>query len=325
MTRSVLRGRAPRADLLPDERRHRPPRIAVVAPAAVQPDLAVVAKEVQARHVRPRIAAGNRDLVARDPRVGHLVAVHALDPLEVERGGGEDAGVGRGLRGADVAGLLVALRAQVDDLPAEADLVLDALVEAETLGAGLVVAVPAPVRLLLRLRPRPQLVERALEAARDRLLVLVRLVGEVGDEHDGDELLLGPGRDGLLRRGEGLVGDAPAELLVPLAHAGDLLLGRGEEAVHEREARVAHERLVHELRQLVVVAGVHLADDLRREARTSEAALELRDLSVRVGRKAGHDGLPPLGAVRLVRVARIRGLKTCPWFENGMLRPTFWP
>ncbi len=242
----------------------------------------------------------------------------------MERGGGEDAGVRRGLRGADVAGLLVALRAQADDLPAEADLMLDALVETETLRTGLVVAVPAPAPVLLGFRSRPQLVERALEAARDRL-VLVRLVGEVGDEHDRDELLLGPDRDGLLRRGEGLVGDAPAELLVPGADLLDLLLGRGEEAVDEREARVAHQRLVHELRQLVVVAGVHLADDLRREARASEAALELRDLSVRVGRKAGHDGLPPLGAVRLVRVARIRGLKTCLWFENGMLRPIFWP
>lgn len=275
-------------------------RVVVVAPAVVELDPAIVAIEAEVRHARPRLPVGNLHLVAREEDVGHLVAVHALDPLGVERGGGEDSRVGRGLRVADIHRLLVAVATEIDDFPAQTDLVLDALVEPQAIRAGLVIAVPAPVGVLLGLRTHPQLVERALEAGRDRL-VLVRLVGEVGDEHDRDELLLGPGRNGLLRCGERLVGDAPAELLVPLAHAGDLLLRAGEQAVDEGEARVAHQGLVHDLRQLVVVAGVHFADDLRAEPRASEATLELRDLSVRCGRKAGHGGLPPLGAVRLVR------------------------
>ena len=290
----------PRAELLPEERRHRPARVAEDAPAVVEPDPAIVAIEAEERHVRPRLPAGNLHLVARDPDVGHLVAIHALDPVGVERGGGEDSRVGRGLRVADIHRLLVAVATEVDDFPAQADLVLDALVDPQAIGTGLVVAVPAPVGVLLGLRAHPQLVERALETGRDRL-VLVRLVGEVGDEDDRDELLLGPGRNGLLRLGERLVGDATAELLVPLAHAGDLLLGAREEAVDEGEARVAHQGFVHDLGELVVVAGIHLTDDLRAEPRATETPLELRDFSVRVAGKVGHGGLPPLGAVRLVR------------------------
>ena len=47
---------------VPEERRHRPLRIAVVVPVVVQLDLAVVAIEVQVRHVRPRIVVGNRKM-----------------------------------------------------------------------------------------------------------------------------------------------------------------------------------------------------------------------------------------------------------------------
>ena len=266
----------PRAELLPEERRHRPARVAVVAPAVAELDLAIAAIEEEVRHARPRLPVGNLHLVARDPDVGHLVAVHALDPVGVERGGGEDPRVGRGLRGADVHRLLVAVATEVDDFPAQADLVLDALVEPEPVRAGLVVVVQAPVSVLLGLRAHPQLVERALEAGRDRV-VLVRLVGEVGDEDDRDELLLGPRRDGLLRLGERLVGDAPAELLVPLTHALDLLRGRGEEAVDEGEARVAHQRVDDDLGETRVLPD--LLRHLRREASFRELAHQIRNLA----------------------------------------------
>ena len=291
----------PRAELLPEERRLRPLRVAVTGPVGVaELDPALATMEDDVRHVRPQLLAGNLHLVARDPDVRHLVAIHALDPLRMERGGGEDSRVRRGLRGAHVLRLLVALASEVDHLPAEANLVLDAREESQAIRADLVVAVPTPVSVLLGLRTHPQFVKRALEAGRDRLII-VRLFGEIGNEHDRDEPILGPGRNRLLRLGERLVADTPTEPLVPFAHARDLLLGRGEEAVDEREARVAHQRLVHDLGELVVVAGVHLADDFRREACASEASLELRDLSIRRGRKAGHGGLPPLSAVQLVR------------------------
>lgn len=183
----------------------------------------ITTSEKDAQHARPRLPAGNLHLVARNQDVGHLVAVHALDPVWVECGGGEDSRAGRELRGTDVLELLVAVATEVDGLPTQANLVFDALQEPQAIRAGLVVAVPAPARFPLGLRTHPQFVERALEAGRDRL-VLVRLVGEVGDERQRDEPFFGPGRDGLLRCDERLVGDVPAELATPIAYAGHLCI-----------------------------------------------------------------------------------------------------
>ena len=117
----------PRAELLPDERRHSPARVVVVVPVAVQLDLAIAAVEADVRHALPRVIAGDVGLVAGSPRVRHVLAVHGLDPLGVEHGGGEDAGVGRLLGIADVHRLLVTVATEIDHFPAEAGLVLDAL------------------------------------------------------------------------------------------------------------------------------------------------------------------------------------------------------
>ncbi len=206
----------------------------------------------------------------------------------MEHGGGEDAGVRRLLRVADVHGLQVALTAHVDHFPTEAGLVLDAREEPQLVRSGLVVAVPAPVGVLLLGRPIPQLVEGALDALASLLLVV-----EVGDEGDDDELLLGPLRDGLLRLDERLVGDAPAALLIPRGDAGDLLLGRGEEAVDEAEGGKLVEFGDPLLRQLVVAS--ELGDPLGRETEPTQTTDELDDLRTAEQRSevlTGH-GDPP--------------------------------
>lgn len=245
--------------------------------------------------MRPRPHAGNLYLVAREPRVGHLVTVHALDPLGVEGGGGEDARVRGLLRVANVHQLLVPLATEVDHFPAQAGLVLDPLEEPQALRASLVVAVPAPFRVLRRGRDVPQLVERALDAAHDRL-VLALLVSEVRNEDDGDEFLLGPVGDAALGLAEDRVADAPAELLVPLAHEHELLLGLGEETMDEGESGLLLECADDDFSEGRVLPD--LLRHLRRETRLCQFAHEIRDLAETEREQVRHVATPILSMRR---------------------------
>ncbi len=309
----------PRAELLPDERRHGPARDAVVAPAEAQPDLASIAAEVHVRHAPPRSPDGDVDLVAGSPDVGHVLAVHRLDPLGVEGGGSEDARVRRLLRVTNVHRLLVALAAEVDHFPAQAGLVLDPLEEPQALRTGLVVAVPAPLRVLHRGRDVPQLAERALDALRPLLHVV-----EVGHERHDDELALGPLRDGLLRLGEPRVRDAPAALLPQLVDARDLRLGLDEEAVDEHEGGLLLERVDDDLGEGRVLPD--LLRHLRREAGFRQLAHEIRDLPETEREQVRHVATPILSMRRrYVSAPQHCGDVSFPLIENGGLRPISWP
>jgi hypothetical protein len=76
--------------------------------------------------------------------------------------------------------------------------------------------------------------------------------------------------------------------------------------MNESEARMTHQGLIHDPGELVVVAGIHLADNLRREPCASKTTSELRILSNSDAMQAGHDGLPPLNAVGWSMLRTIR-------------------
>lgn len=310
--------RVPRAELLPDQRRHSPVRVVVGEPVVVQPDLATVAAEVDVRHALPRAPAGDVDLVAGSPDVGHVLTVHGFDPLGVEHGSGEDARVRRLLGVADVAGLLVAVAAEVDDLPAQPRLVLDPLEQAKPLGTGLVVAVPAPLRVLLARRDLPQLVERPLD-----VLATLLLVVEVGDEGDDDQLVLGPLRDAALRLEEAGVDEAPASLEVQLAHARDLRLRLHEETVDEGEGGLRLQRVDDDLGESGVLPD--LLRHLCREAGLRELAHEIRNLAETEREQVRHVATPILSIAVGTSQPRTFADVSFPLIENGMLRPISWP
>ncbi len=239
----------------------------------------------------------------------------------MKRGSGQDSRVRRGLRIADIHRLLVAVATEVDHLPAKADLVLDAVQKPQAIRAGLVVAVPAPVGVLLGLRAHPQLVERALETGHD-CLVLVRLVDEIGNEHNRDELLLGPRRNGLLRLGERLIRDAPTELAVPLAHANDLLLRTSEETVDEGEGRLLLEGVDNDLGKNRILPD--LFRHLRREAGVRQLAHQIRNLSETERKQVRHVTTPILSTRRRYDSnPQTFTDMSFPLIKNGMLRPIF--
>lgn len=177
---------------------------------------------------------------------------------------------------------------------------LDAGEQTQALGAGMVVAVPAPVALLLPSGHRPERLERALHAAH---LALVR---QVRDERDRGQPIHRPVRD--VRTDPGFClreifrREPPAELFVPLPNLRHLVTQAGEEAVDEVHGvqgglyggrAEATLQVVHPLQHQRIIP-VQPPDVLLRTPEPPEAIQKLGDGPLRDLRgKTGYVDLPP--------------------------------
>ncbi len=289
-TPQVPRVRAPKAELLPEGRSGEVAGGEAV-PARAELHLTEVAVEVDVRHALPRIPARSRALQAREPEAEALLVVRGLDPSRVLRAHEEQGAAGRGLRVADVDGLLADVGVELDAPPRERPrlelrtvtlrVVRPLVREKAELARVRDHPVPAPLVLLSVDRPLPRELEGVLERVErrveddDRLgVVRVELGGLLGA--DPREL---PEVDAL-HRAAGLEGREHVD-------------GRVEHAVHEAEDGELVE-LAHPLLRHLVVTG-ELGDPLGRETEPTQTTDELDDLRTAELRSeilTGHGDLP---------------------------------
>ena len=198
---------------------HSPLLVAIAREVRVELDLAVIGVPEQERHARPSPVAGDGGFVARDPDVGHVGAVHRLDPLRAVESHPQECRGGRRLGVAHVDGTGVLVRAKIDDLPAK---------------TTLVVARQKPKRLLvgLELRPAPVGGVSALDGVPCLLEGLLDRVERDVEDDDHETVVREPGRCGTETR-EVFVGEAPTPLEVALLRHAKLGVRTGEHAVKQ--------------------------------------------------------------------------------------------